>query len=137
MKNPYFDDARFNTNDRALETATSQVNAIRDAVHANAVERGFQDPPQDAATMLLNLIGEVCEYWEAYRRHKLDQPCDKSEGMMELFGETLTNGDEEIADIVIRAFDFAGATKRDVARAIRIKHGYNRTREFRHGGRAA
>ncbi len=137
MKNPYFDDARFNDNDRALEAGSAQLNTLRDAIHANAVERGFQDPPQDSATMLLNLIGEICEYWEAYRRNKLDQPCDKTEGMMALFGETLTNGDEEIADILIRGLDFAAAKSSDVNRAVRIKHGYNRTRPFRHGGRAA
>lgn len=137
MKNPYLDDLRFNDADRALEDGSKHLNTIRDACHANAVERGFQDPPQDVATMLMNLVGEVAEYWEAFRRNKLEEPCDKTEGMMELFGETLTNGEEESADIVIRALDIAGRFKSDVSKSVRIKHGYNRTRAFRHGGRVA
>lgn len=137
MKNPYETDSRFNDLDRALAEAVEALPALAEAVHANAVEKGFQDPPQDIATMSLNTIGEVCEHWEAFRKKKLDAPCDKTEGMMELFGETLTNEEEEVADQLIRVLDIARRFKVDIVKAVRIKHGYNRTRSFRHGNKCA
>jgi NTP pyrophosphatase (non-canonical NTP hydrolase) len=136
-KNPYHTNPHFNDIDRALETGAHYLNALRDAIHANAVEKGFQDPPQDIATMSLNTIGEILEHWEAFRRRKLNEPCDKTEGMTELFGETLTNEEEEVADALIRILDLAGRFRVDISRAVRIKHGYNRTRSHRHGNKAA
>lgn len=137
MSNPYNDDSRFRDIDRQLEAATSSLDVLAEAIHSNAVEKKFQDPPQDLATMSLNTIGEICEHWEAFRKKKLDAPCDKTEGMMELFGETLTNEEEEVADTIIRALDVARRFNVNISRAVRIKHGYNRTREIRHGGKAA
>lgn len=135
--NPYLNDERFNANDRRLEDAVAGLQDISRAIHANAVEKGFQDPPQDLQTMSLNTIGEVLEHWEAFRRRKLHEPCDKTPGMMELFGETLTNEEEEVADTLIRVLDLAARFDIDIAKAVRIKHGYNRTRSIRHGGKAA
>lgn len=43
----------------------------------------------------------------------------------------------ELADIVIRCFDLSAAMGIDLARAIEIKHRYNETRGYRHGGKAA
>lgn len=136
-KNPYNTDARFRDIDQALERACGALTVISLAIHSNAVEKKFQDPPQDVATMSLNTIGEICEHWEAFRRKKLQDPCDKTPGMMELFGETLTNEEEEVADALIRILDMAARFNVDIAKAVRIKHGYNRTRPERHGGKAA
>lgn len=136
-KNPYTSDPRFNDQDRALEAGTKALTAIAKACHANAEEKGFQSPPQDLATMSLNTIGEICEHWEAFRKKKLGDPCDKSEGMLDLFGETLTNEEEEVADQLIRVLDVAARFNIDIAKAVRIKHGFNRTRSHRHGGKVA
>lgn len=43
----------------------------------------------------------------------------------------------ELADVVIRCFDLAGAMGIDLEEEIRIKHSYNETRAVRHGGKLA
>lgn len=43
----------------------------------------------------------------------------------------------ELADVLIRIADLCGALNLDLATAIEIKHSYNATREFRHGGKRA
>jgi hypothetical protein len=83
------------------------------------------------AAWCANLHGEVSELWEAYRRGKLDAPCDKE-------GCQLTCAEEEVADIFIRNLDTAKQLGiHDVERVIRIKHEYNRQRPFLHGNKKA
>lgn len=43
--------------------------------------------------------------------------------------------EEELADVIIRVADFAAAYEYDVAGAVIAKAAFNRTREFRHGGK--
>jgi hypothetical protein len=81
--------------------------------------------------------GEVSEFWEAYRAGALRKPCDKAEKMVALGLDPLTCGEEELADIVIRAFDAAEALGFDIGRAVRVKHEFNKSRPFKHGGKLA
>jgi NTP pyrophosphatase (non-canonical NTP hydrolase) len=107
------------------------INTVATAVHLNARAKGFHDDtdaefiPKTCA----NMHGEVSELWEAYRRGTLTEPCDKQCG--------LTNEEEELADIVIRAFDTSKRRNIDIGLAILKKHDYNLTREYRHGNKAA
>lgn len=41
----------------------------------------------------------------------------------------------ELADCVIRILDYCGHAGIDIEEAIRIKHEYNKTRPYRHGGK--
>lgn len=116
-----------------------QINDIADAVYANAVEKGFH-PPEESRDQFIeqmcnNLHDEISELHEAQRVHELDSPCDKSDKMVALGLPVLSCLEEELADIVIRALDNARHLDVDIRRAIEIKHAYNRTREFRHGGK--
>lgn len=98
---------------------------------ANAVNKGFHDVGANdtVAAMVANLHGEVSELWEAYRKNRLHEPCDKP--------IELTCAEEELADIVIRVFDTAEQLGIDIQRAIEVKHQYNTTRPWRHGGKVA
>lgn len=84
-----------------------------------------------------NITGEVSELWEAFRNSKLHQFCDKAQGMKDNGDYPLSNEEEELADIVIRALDAMIKRGINPIRAIGIKHRYNQGREFRHGGKAA
>lgn len=104
-----------------------QVSELVALAHATARGKGFHDDtpgvcigstPEDARAVLswLMLIGtEVAEAAEAVRR-----------GDAENFAE-------ELADVVIRVFDTAGALGVDLERAILAKMDTNRERPPRHG----
>lgn len=108
-----------------------------------ACAKGFHadKPPnkerEDLAVQLLNLVSEVSELWEAYRRNKLHAPCDKAEGMAAIGHVPLTNFEEELADIVIRCADIAGFFGIDLENAVKVKLAYNKSRPLRNGGKLA
>jgi len=131
----------------------SVLNTIRDAVAANADAKGFRDQMKKdlteeqwkgplgqlvrAAVYTANQHGEASEFWEAFRKGKLDEPCDKAEKMVAMGLPSLTNAEEEIADEIIRALDKAQAHGVDVAKAVAVKHAYNTGRPMLHGGKLA
>lgn len=102
-------------------------------VHTIAREHGWHDermlPRERIAVYLMNLHSEISEAWEAFREGRLYEPCDKPIGLKCI--------EEELADIVIRAFDTAEAIGVDIERAINKKSAYNATRPHRHGGKLA
>lgn len=116
------------------------LNVLRDEFMLTAKSKGFYcDPDQDydlgdkLGDDIASMHSEVSELWEAYRRDTLHKPCDKSEKMSSLFGETLTCAEEEVADLIIKALCIASALKIDAAKAVYIKNEFNKTRPFRHG----
>ena len=106
------------------------LNELRDKAYQNARDKGFYDQGRpNMAAYCANLHGEVSELWEAHRKGMLDKPCDK---MAEL-----TCLEEELADVLIRCFDMAGALNVDLDAAVAEKMRYNSTRSYRHGGKVA
>jgi hypothetical protein len=89
-------------------------------------EAGRNDNP---SAWVANLHGEVSEFWDAYRHGNLDELCDK--------GIPLTCAEEELADIILRAFDVAVQKNIDIGRALRIKQFYNIDRPYMNGGKIA
>ena len=128
--------------DRAIESAakvaneiTSEMSNVLDDIAnecwVNAEAHGFHKDGSNnsPAVWVANLHGEISEFWEAYRKGKLDAPCDKP--------IPLTCADEELADEIIRCFDVAKQKGLDIGRAVAIKHQYNITRPFLHGDKLA
>lgn len=119
----------------------SMLNVLRDDLHELAKAKGWYDnaetDAQFVARAVANLHGETSELWEAFRHKKLNEPCDKTKKMKAAGIETLTCLEEELADIIIRAMDVAGRLKVDIGKAVVNKHAYNKSREYRHGGKAA
>lgn len=111
------------------------INEVAAEVHANAVAKGWhQNEPQmltigEVSAFVANVHGEVAELWEAARNNELFTGCDK--------GIPLTCMEEELADIVIRVFDFASKRGLRIGDAIKVKHKYNESRPHRHGGKLA
>jgi len=110
-------------------------------IHGIAKEKGWHDEPMTeragVAVYFLNIIAEATEAWEAFRAGKLNELCDKADKMRALNQKPLTCAEEELADIVIRAFDTAEKLGIDIEGAIRSKSEYNRSRSHRHGGKRA
>ena len=113
------------------------------AAYENSAAKGFHEgearltPRERIAVYLINIGGEVSEAWEAYRAGTLHSPCDKADKMGAMGLHPLTCLEEELADIVIRAFDTAEAYGLDLQRAIETKHAYNQTRAPKRGGKLA
>lgn len=108
------------------------LSAVASKVFAIAKEHGFHDSDKvgymdldRVAKFCANLHGEVSELWEAARKGHLTEKCDKPVG--------LTCAEEELADIVIRAFDTAHTLGVDIGRSILLKSWYNESREHMHG----
>jgi len=86
-------------------------------IHANAVAKGFWDPPPPFAQAMMLVVTECAEAVEADR-----------------IGDRENMG-EEIADAVIRLFDLAEGFGFDLEAEIHRKHFINITRPKKHGKR--
>lgn len=122
-------------NDAAILTAVAQT------VHQLARSKGWYDSQENELQFITrtvaNIHGEVSELWEAARNNKLHDLCDKSEQMELANIDPLLCVEEELADIIIRAFDSACRIGVDIGAAIQQKHKFNATRPHRHGGKLA
>lgn len=115
------------------------LNRFAAHVYNNAVEHGWHNDIKDRdgflSDALNNIVGEVSELWEARRRGELFKPCDKAEEMKKNNLPPLTCIEEEFADIIIRVLDDCVRLGVDIGRAVEIKHEFNKTRPYRHGGK--
>ena len=109
---------------------------------------GVEGAKQEAAEFTANVGGEVSEWREHWRNGVLFEQSKKGKAA----GVLLTNEEEEVADIVIRAMAYAGRRVRTspmttaralacgeckIGEAIVIKSLINASRERRHGGKQA
>lgn len=129
------------------------LNDLKDAIAENNERNGFRSILREdmtdeqwagrlgqlvrAAVCTANQHGESSEFWEAFRRGELNEPCDKGEKMAALGLPVLSNAEEEIADEIIRALDKADVHGIDVAKSVAVKMAYNASRPYRHGGKVA
>ncbi len=135
-------DLELEHDDGALEVART-LDWLRDLVYSSAVAAGWHEPKdiegvfrepsagERVALMheeLTELLGHVRDgltdgHWTEHDRANPDAP-GKPEGP-----------DVELADVVIRALDYAGRYGIPLGAIIIEKLRYNRTRAHRHGGR--
>lgn len=124
---------------KAIYKPKSIPELIEEA-HENAVAHGWWEGNNNIGMLIALMHSELSEALEELRNHHLPnelyfsgdgytapQPtecCKKPEGIP-----------AELADVVIRIFDFCGAYKIDLEKAIKIKMAYNKTRPYKHGGK--
>ena len=93
------------------------------AVHQNAIQHGWWDNPREDGTIIMLVVTELAEAVEAMR---------DGGGMSDKIPE-FSKEEEEIADAIIRIFDFSEAKGYRIGPAILAKHEFNKTRPHMHG----
>jgi NTP pyrophosphatase (non-canonical NTP hydrolase) len=94
------------------------INNLCKEAYMIAKSKGWHDEQRETGTLLALIHSEVSEALEADR--KGDQE----------------NFVEELADVCIRIFDLCGSREIDLEKAISEKMQRNKTRSYKHGGKA-
>jgi len=96
--------------------------------HENAINKGWHETPRSDGEMIALMHSELSEALEELRNGKMPTEVyfkdQKPEGVP-----------IELADVVIRIFDFCGLHKINLQSAIVTKMVYNQSRPHRHGGK--
>jgi NTP pyrophosphatase (non-canonical NTP hydrolase) len=105
------------------------MNELATQIHVLAKEKGWWDTPRELPEVLMLCVSELSECLEEYR---------DGAAMCEV--KTAENGKPtgipiELADVIIRILDFCAMAGIDIDEAVRIKHSFNKSRPFRHGGK--
>ncbi len=122
------------------------LNELAKEIHANAVAHGWWDEERSFGDIVALCHSELSEALEEYRAKKPLAYC-KSEytengmyGINEPYDWSYEDKPEGIAvemiDCIIRILDWCGKEGVDVDNLLYAKHEYNRTRPYRHGGKA-
>ena len=125
----------------------STLNELASACHTNACNKGFYDnapsyDPMDRSFAATNyrmthfslIAEEAMEGQTAARKGTLDEPCGKKVFDPVVGYEVeLTNAEEELADIIIRALDSSVYFGVDIEKAVQLKMLYNSKRPKMHG----
>lgn len=128
------------------------LNELRDEVHKNAVEHGWWKEERSFGEIIALCHSELSEALEEYRDgykpkeiyHSCKMPgnayeyCEfrgTKEQCVNCKPLKLEGISIELADCIIRILDYCGKEGIDIEEAIRIKHEYNKTRPYKHGGK--
>jgi NTP pyrophosphatase (non-canonical NTP hydrolase) len=119
------------------------LNKLRDEIHQNAKEHGWWKEERGFGEIIALCHSELSEALEEYRNGVPAQDIyythPKTKEIYfadEWDGEGKPEGiATELADCIIRILDYCGKENIDIEKAISIKHDYNKTRPYRHGGK--
>lgn len=115
------------------------LNNMRDMVHRLAKEKGWWEEGETRTFVetIMLVVTECAEAVEDFRNGKdLDLTYVSPSGIFNTTAPLKPEGIPiELADIIIRVLDIAGRWNIDIGKAFVDKHEYNKTREYRHGGK--
>lgn len=108
---------------------TSPLDALQYFCGKTAELNGWHEKPRSIGEDVALIHSEVSELLEVHRNNRWGQDCEKT--------NEITQEEEEIADILIRIFDFVYRHPEiDLAKALLVKMELNTKRPRRHGGKA-
>lgn len=118
------------------------LNDFAKEVHQNAVDHGWYDSSRTFGDIVALCHSELSEALEEYRNnmpfvyfvHEITGGPDTD--MSRYNGQKLEGIATEMIDCIIRILDWCGANNIDVENLLRLKHEYNKTRPYKHGGKA-
>lgn len=102
------------------------MNDLVKRVHENAVKHGFWETEKNFGDVIALMHSELSEAYEEYRIKK---------GYTEIYyedGNKPCGIPTELADVIIRIFDFCGAENIDIEKVILEKMEYNESRPYKH-----
>ena len=137
--------------ERQIEEAgkPSTLNELAKAIHENAVAHGWWEEPRSFGEIVALCHSELSEALEEHRDGKpncywIEQWGEDEDGtalfqiqtnMFDREHEKPEGVAVEMADCIIRILDWCGREGIDIDEIIRIKHEYNKSRPYRHGGK--
>lgn len=109
------------------------IEDVINECHATALAHGWwdADTPVNIPEKLALIHSEISEALEDYRNAPLHLQVPITDDKGKPIGFP-----SELADVVIRVFDLAGWLQIDLSTAIAVKMEYNKSRPYRHGGKA-
>lgn len=121
------------------------LNEWAKEIHENAVAHGWWDETRSFGDIVALCHSELSEALEEYRNGKPNAYCNRNCGDSVVMVEDLNEWAEddkpegiavEMIDCIIRILDWCGKLGIDVDTLMEVKHEYNCTRPYRHGGKA-
>lgn len=124
------------------------LNETRDAIHANAVAKGFwKEPNTNITEKIMLVVTELSEVVEAMRKLTPDGLTEQIKNNSLCIEDYDTEGfsighfqtfikdsvGDEFADSIIRILDLCGKLGIDIEGHIKYKMEYNSTRPYMHG----
>lgn len=122
------------------------LNEWAKEIHENAVAHGWWDEERSFGDIVALCHSELSEALEEYRSNKPLAYCNTPHIDSGMYG--INNPDEwspddkpegiatEMIDCIIRILDWCGKEGVDVDALMEAKRNYNKTRPYRHGGKA-
>ena len=120
------------------------MNELAAAVHENAVAHGWWEQERNCRNPYALRFRSLRRLWKSTApESRTFITMSKAKKYFMRTGEACEKHERrkpegvavELADCMIRILDYCGHAGIDIEEAIRIKHEYNKTRPYRHGGR--
>jgi NTP pyrophosphatase (non-canonical NTP hydrolase) len=111
------------------------LNELAKEVHQNAVEHGWWEEERSFGDIISLCHSELSEALEEYRNKKEFFYYHYPQGYFNAESREPEGIAVELADCIIRILDYCSKENIDIDKIVHIKHEFNKTRPYKHGGK--